>query len=140
MKKIYRTKTSTQSGYPSTHSINHSACVLRVWLRVLFDAWQDLALEATGHDTEWGYPIAIDRLTQVLQIPEEVLTVLLTKLTQPELELCSDNTAMTFHYPPGEDEPFDHQELSSIYLFNSSLAEPFRVSKTQLIEANSIAA
>ncbi|MBD1913204.1 MULTISPECIES: hypothetical protein [unclassified Leptolyngbya] len=106
----------------------------------MFDAWQDLAAEATGHDTEWGYPIRIDCLAQVLQIPESTLTILLTKLTQPELEWCSNNTAITFHYPLSKDKQLAHQESSSVYLSHSTPLDPFEASETQLIEANPIAA
>jgi hypothetical protein len=135
MKKTYQIKTATQCSYTPAQTINHCACIL-----AMFNAWQDLAAEATGHDTEWGYPIAIDCLAQALHISRETLIVLLVRLTQPELELCSNNTAIAFHYPPDEDKLFVNQELSSAHLSALILLEPFETSGTQLITATSIAA
>jgi hypothetical protein len=71
-------------------------------LQGTFNIWQDLAREATGHDTEWGYPISIKSIADAFHISPKVLAVLLANLTQPELELCLTETALTFHYPPGE--------------------------------------
>lgn len=75
MKKIDRIKIPPHCGYTSAHIITPYDYVL-----ALFNTWQDLAAEATGHDTEWGYPIKVDRLSQVLQIPERTLIALLTNL------------------------------------------------------------
>jgi hypothetical protein len=61
-------------------------------------------------------------------------------LTQPELELCSNNTAIAFHSPPSEDKSFANQELLSVCLSDPTLLELFGASETQLIEANLIAA
>lgn len=70
-----------------------------MFVQQLFNVWQDLAAEATGHDTEWSYPISIDRLAQALHITPRILIVLLANLMQPELEVGLNGT-LTFHQPP----------------------------------------
>ncbi|MBD3886803.1 hypothetical protein IFO70_34770 [Phormidium tenue FACHB-886] len=70
-----------------------------MFVQQLFNVWQDLAAEATGRDTEWSYPILVDRLAQALHLTPKILVVLLANLTQPELEVGLNDT-LTFHQPP----------------------------------------
>ena len=81
----------TQSKIPTTFT--------RISMQQLFQIWQDLAHEATGHDTEWDYPIALERIAQKLRSTKYHLIQHLTQYHSPALELLSHNTALTFHYP-----------------------------------------
>lgn len=68
-------------------------------LQQVFHTWQDLANEATGHDTEWGYPIALDRIAQKLNITERRLFQQLIQQSPSCIELLWPHAALTFHYP-----------------------------------------
>jgi hypothetical protein len=74
-----------------------------MFIQQLFNVWQDLAAEATGHDTEWSYAISIDRLAQALHLTPKILVVLLANLAQPELEVGLNGT-LTFHQPPTQSD------------------------------------
>lgn len=106
------------------------------FIQQTFSVWQDLAADATGHDTEWGYPISIECLAQALHILPEVLTVLLANLTQPELELCLAETALTFHHPPSEvNQKSVCQKFYSVHISDLSLAQPFITDEIQPVRS-----
>ncbi|HEY9659007.1 MAG TPA: hypothetical protein V6C65_11185 [Allocoleopsis sp.] len=65
----------------------------------LFQIWQDLANEATGHDTEWDYPIFLDRIAQELKTTKHRLIQQLAQHPIPSLELLAKDNALTFRYP-----------------------------------------
>lgn len=95
-------------------------------IQATFNVWQDLAGEATGHDTEWGYPIATQSIAEAFHIPPNMLMVLLANLKQPELELCLTKTALTFHSPPGEvNQNAIHQQIDVVHFSDLALSQPF---------------
>lgn len=75
-----------------------SSASRRIFIQRLFQVWQDLAHEATGHDTEWDYPVPLAQVGQALGIKEDFVLQLAQQET-PELELLPRAAALTFHYP-----------------------------------------
>lgn len=109
-------------------------------LQKMFNVWQDLAEEETGHDTEWGYPISIKRIARAFHISPKVLAVLLANLTQPELELCLARTALMFHFPPGEvNQNAFAQKNDVVHFSDLTPSQPFAPSETQLACRTSVA-
>lgn len=73
--------------------------LVSISIQRLFAVWQDLSAEATGHDTEWSYPISLAYIAQALGIHEYSLIGQLCQLERSELELILDTAALTFHAP-----------------------------------------
>ena len=91
--------TITPSKTPITIPSSIPASIVQIPLQKLFQIWQDLANEVTGHDTEWDYPISLDRIAQESAIPKHRLMQQLIQNSSPALELLPEVNSLTFHYP-----------------------------------------
>ncbi|MBD2100813.1 hypothetical protein [Leptolyngbya sp. FACHB-261] len=66
------------------------------FIQKIFEVWQDLAYEAIGTGTAWGYAILFTDIARTLGISEHRLSKQLTRLEVCGLKLTSGGAALTF--------------------------------------------